>query len=197
MKKMSLLFAAFAAVMLMTGCVQINSSDAGSMNIHPSTIGPTDDYRPLYSIDSTKRVSAKSNVQSLFGIFTWGSDNAYADNATTYSNPVLGALFPWLNSRETAAKAAFYKACKEANCDAIMAARYEVVDENYFIYRKITVEVKGFPATLTGVETVKPMPYYIDGDGKVVVMDKFVKPYRLFDVRGTKDNCSKGFLGLF
>ena len=43
------------------------------------------------------------------------------------------------------------------------------------------VKVSGFPATIMGVETVKPLPYYINGKGEVVVMDKFMIPHRLFD----------------
>ena len=191
MGKWFVLLLAVCAVIVFSGCVQVNSSDAGSMNIHPETVAPTDDYRPLYSIDSTQKVSAESNVKCLFWIFTWGSDNAYADNASISRYPILGILFPFLNAKETAAKAAFYKACKQANCDAVVAARYEVTFEDYIIYKKMNVEVKGFPARLTGVETVKPMPYYIDGEGKVVVMEKMVKPVRLFEVPRSTDGKNK------
>lgn len=180
-------------VMICSGCVQINSSDAGSMNIHPHTVGPTDDYRPLYEVGKNK-VSAQSNVKCLFWIFVWGSDNAYADNAKVTGHP-LGRLFPFLNAKQTAAQAAFYKACKQANCDAVVAARYEITFEDYFIYKKMNVEVKGFPARLKGVEEIKPMPFYIDGDGKMVVLDKMVKPVLLYNSnQSAKSQQSKGLL---
>ena len=176
---MMMMLLILGAVVALTGCVQINSSDAGSMNIHPQTVGPTDDYRPIYEIGKQK-VTAQSDVKCLFWIFAWGSDNAYADNAKTTRHP-LGVLFPFLNAKETAAQAAFYKACKQAGCDAIVGARYEITYKDAFFYKKMNVEIKGFPAYLKGVEEVKPMPFYIDGSGKAVVLDKMVKPVQLFN----------------
>ena len=72
---------------------------------------------------------------------------------------------------------------------------YEVTFEDYLFFKKMNVEVKGFPATLTGVEVVKPMPYYIDGEGKVVVMEKMVKPVKLFDA-AQKQSADKTFVEL-
>ena len=167
---------------ILTGCVEINSSDSGSMNIAPMTIPPVDDYRPLYKIDTTRKVKASSDVKNLLWLFTWGSDNAYADNASIFpEGSILGKIFPFMVAKETAAKAAFYKACKEANCDSIIAARYEITFRNYFFYKKMSVEISGFPATLSGVETVKAKQYYIDSAGNVVFLDKIIKPYYLFD----------------
>ena len=180
---------AVAVSAFLTGCsTQINSSDSGSMNIPAMTIGPVDDFRPLYQVDSQKKVKASSDVKILFWLFTWGSDNAFADNATLSKEGenFLGKIFPFLNAKETAAKAAFYKACKEAACDSIVAARYEITSDNYFfIYRKMTVEISGYPAKLSGVETVKAKQYYIDTKGDVVWLDNFVKPCFLFDSRVT------------
>ena len=200
MKKYTICLFAFFALIVFNGCVQINSSDGGSMNILPSTVGPTDKYRPLYTVDESKKVTASSDVKNLFWIFTWGSDNAYADNAHISDANLfglLGKIFPFLNAKETACKAAFYKACKNSGCDSLVAARYECKFEDYLIFKKMTVEVKGFPAKLSGVETVKPMPYYIDGDGKVVITDKFVLPYLLFDGRKAKSDANSSGMGVF
>ena len=175
--------AAFASS-VMVGCVQINSSDSGSMNLPPTTVGPVDDYRPLYQVDCTRKISASSNIKNLFWIFTWGSDNAFADNASIFpSDSILGKIFPFLIAKETAAKAAFYKACKDAKCDSIVAARYEITFEDYFLYKKISVEVSGFPAKLSGVETVKAQQYYINSNGDVIFLDKYIKPCQLFDAQ--------------
>lgn len=200
MKKIGILFLMSMVTLLINGCVEINSSDGGSMNIHPITIGPTDDYRPIYKVDSSRKVTAQSSVKCLLWLFSWGSDNAYADNIDMirnnqahfigYGNPFLVRLFPFLDAKVLAARAAFYKACKENSCDAIMAARYEISFENYFIFKVMRVTVTGFPATLTSVEAVKPMPYYIDGNGKVVVLDKMVKPVKLFDGRQPRQQVS-------
>ncbi len=179
-------FAVFVST-VMVGCVQINSSDSGSMNIPPMTVGPVDDYRPLYQIDCSRKVKASSNIKNLFWIFTWGSDNVYADNASIFpGGSILGRIFPFMVAKETAAKAAFYKACKEAQCDSIIAARYEITFKDYFFYRKMIVEISGFPAKITGVETVKAKQYYIDSKGNVIFLEKFIKPCPLIDVYGQK-----------
>ena len=194
MRNLFLLLMVGGLIAFCTGCVQINSSDAGSMNFHPVTTGPTDDYRPVYEVGKEK-VSARSDVKCLFWIFTWGSDNAYADNVKLTKHP-LAHLFPFLNARQTAAQAAFYKACKLAGCDAVVGARYEITFEDYLFYKKMSVEVKGFPAFLKGVEEVKVMPFYVEGDGKVVTLPKMVKPMLIYDAHKGKgaEAESKGLL---
>ena len=151
-----------AALAVMTGCTSVNTSDAGSMNVYPQTVGPVD---------------------VLFGIFAWGDTSTFADNASIFNqNSPFAFLFSWIpNAQNIAAKAAFYNACKKAQCDAVVASRYEIKTDDYWLFKKLDVKVSGFPATMTGVETVKPMPYYIDGKGQVVVMEKFVIPYQLFN----------------
>ena len=193
MKNCLLCAIVIVASTFMTGCVKINSSDSGSMNIPPMTVGPVDDYRPLYQVSSNTKVKASSDVKNLFWLFTWGSDSAYADNATIFQGGenFFGRIFPFLIAKQTAAKAAFYKACKKADCDSIVAARYEITFKDYFFYRKMTVEITGFPAKLSGVETVKAKQYYIDSKGNVIFLDNFSKPCFLFD--GRTNHPSKGF----
>lgn len=164
---------AVAAILFVTGCTSVNSSDGGSLNIYPETIGPTDNYRPLYKIDTKNRVVGKAHVNILFGMFMWGDGSGVADNADVFS------FLP--DARRLSAKAAFYNACKEADCDSIVAARYEITRKNYLIFSKCEVEVKGFPATLSGVEVVKPVQYYVNADGDVVFLDKYINPIKIAD----------------
>ncbi len=192
MKKLVVMLVAVVTFAFFSGCVQVNSSDAGSMNIHPRTDGPVDNYRPIYEIGK-ERVVAQSDVKCLFWFIVWSSDNAYADNAYVNRNP-LGRIFPFLNSKQNAAQAAFYKACKMSNSDAIVAARYEITFEDYFFYKKMNVEIKGFPARITGVEPIKPQPFYVDGSGKIVIQDKLVKPVLLYDAQKKDETHKKGFL---
>lgn len=188
MKKITVLGLLATVTLVFTGCTSVNTSDAGSMNVYPATVGPVDSYRPLYKVNEKERVSGQAKVNVLFGIFAWGDTSAFADNATlSASDSVFGALFAWLpNAKEIAAKAAFYDACKTSNSDAVVAARYEIQTDDYFVFKKMNVKVTGFPATLTGVEIVKPMPFYINGKGEVVVMEKFVVPHKLFDATASK-----------
>lgn len=183
---------AVAGLIASVGCTSINSSDAGSMTVYPKTVGPTDNYRPIYSVDQTKRVSGDAKVNVLFGIFTWGDDSAFADNANIFHST---GFFGWVanilpNAKQRSAQAAFYKACKNAKCDAVVAARYEITTEDYFFFKKCSVEIKGYPAVQTGLETVKPFPYYISPEGKLIVLDKFVTPVKLADERiATQKSC--------
>ena len=183
MKKITVLGLLATVTLVFTGCTSVNTSDAGSINVYPATVGPVDCYRPLYKVNEKERVSGEAKVNVLFGIFAWGDTSAFADNATlAASDSIFGAFFAWLpNAREIAARAAFYNAGKTSNSDAVVAARYEIQTDDYFVFKKMNVKVTGFPATLTGVEIVKPMPFYINAGGEVVVMDKFVVPYKLFD----------------
>ena len=193
MKKVILWLSALVCIAAAMACTNINSSDAGSLTIYPQTVGPVDNYRPLYTVNTKKRVSGNATTSILFGLFMWSnSDSAagIADNADIYGSG-LGALFSiFPNAKRLAALSAFYDACKKADCDAIIAGRYEVTTKNYLIFKKCKVEITGYPATLSGLETVKPVPYYISDEGKIVFLEKFIKPVRInFDAgpsAGTK-----------
>jgi hypothetical protein len=191
MKNLVLGFFALVCIAVFAGCTLINSSDGGNLTIYPDTIGPTDSYRPIYTVDTKKRVTGEASVNVLFGLFAWGGDSelfgpwyaaSSADNAEVYGFSLLSFLFPFIpDSKRISAKAAFYDACKTNNCDSLVASRYEITRKNYIIFSKCKAEVKGFPATLSTVEIVKPLPYYINTEGKMVLLKEFVKPVKLFD----------------
>jgi len=188
MKNILLGLLAVACLAFAASCTSVNTSDAGDLAVYPATVGPTDLYRPLYSIDTKTRVSGSANVNILFGIFMWGDNAGIADNAD-----IEEGFFAFLpNGKRLAAKAAFYDACKKAKCDAVVTARYEITSKDYFVFKKSKVELKGFPATLTGVEVVKPVQYYIDSTGKIVLLDKFINPIKIFDV-GNDYSRRRGF----
>lgn len=193
-KTYSLVLLGIACVAWMTGCTSTNSSDGGNMAIYPKTVGPTDNYRPLYTVDQTKKVSGSAKINVLFGLFAWGDDAAFADNASIAASDSMWSWFTDLfpDAKKLSSQAAFYNACKKGDCDAVVSARYEVKNTNYWIFAQCEAEVKGFPAVQTGVETVKPFPYYIDSEGKMVVLDKFVTPVKLFSESPTQ--IKKGFL---
>ena len=77
--------AAVAAVVALTGCQSINTSDAGGLTINPKTVCPVDAYRPTYKVDSATPVTGNAKIHSLFGIFTWGGAGTadYADFASS------------------------------------------------------------------------------------------------------------------
>lgn len=163
--------AAVTAVVALTGCQSISTSDAGGLTINPKTVCPVDAYRPTYKVDSAKTVTGNAQIHALFGIFTWGGAGT-ADYADFAGDSILAKILP--SAKAKGAKAAVYDACVANNCDALVASRYTVKAKDYIVYAKYDITVEGYPVTQTGVETIKPVPYYIDAGGKVVILDKFV-----------------------
>ncbi len=198
MKKILIaLFLSIVSIAGITGCSPtINTSHGGTMTFYPE-LGPVDDYRPIYTADENIKVSGNAKFNVLFGIFVWGDGEVgFADNADIFANSsFLGPLLSWIpNEKNLAAKAAFYDACKSAQCDTIVAARYEVKKTNYIIFSKCEVEVVGFPATLTSLEKIPLYPYYISQEGKTVKLDRLVKPVKVYDERSSGMGGSSGGL---
>ena len=54
--------------------------------------------------------------------------------------------------------------------DAIIAARYEVVTKDYFVYQNLNTKVTGYPAVMEGLDEVKVISFYIDGKGNMHVL---------------------------
>ena len=201
MKKNLFVLFSLALLVSLVGCKSANSSAGGNMSYYPATIGPIDSYRPLYEVDETKRVSGSAKVNVLFGIFAWGDGSGIADNASIFGNGgvfgFVGDFFP--NAKNMAAKAAFYNACKQANCDSVVSAHYDIKSTDYFVFKRSEVTVKGYPAVQKGVETVKIKPYYVDAEGKIVWVDKFFTPVEIADFSRPKASVSSFsfFSGLF
>ena len=61
--------------------------------------------------------------------------------------------------------------------------------KDYFVYAQYDITVKGYPVKQIGVETIKPVPYYIDfSTGKIVILDKFVDMVNVgYEPRGVRD----------
>ena len=137
MKKVVLAGMAVATGMLVTGCASFNTSDGGNVRKHPVVLPEA--YKATYAYKA-EPVTGVGTIQKVL-FFSWG-ENGFADQV---DSPVNGAV----------EQAAYYKACKENNVDAILAARYEKeVFAVGFLYKKETCTVKGFPATFTGIEKI-------------------------------------------
>ena len=170
MKHLILLLALSA--FLFAGCsIFTNTSDGGDMSYYPQLLDIVDDYRPVYEVGKEK-VSGTGNGCVLFWIFSWGAEG-YADNAKVDS-AFYSKIFP--SATDIAAKSAFYKACKLAECDYLTAARYEIISENYIVFRRVTSKVTGFPVKLTGVKVVKKEPYMRDAKGNLTKLEDFIQP---------------------
>lgn len=186
---MRTLFLLTLSAFLFAGCSTFtNTSDGGDMTYYPQLLDIVDDYRPVYEVGKEK-VSGTGSGCVLFWIFAWGAEG-YADNAKVDS-AFYSKFFP--SATDIAAKSAFFKACKLAECDYLTAARYEIISENYIVFRRVTSKVTGFPVKLTGVKVVKKEPYMRDAKGALVKLEDFVQPVVIHPVSdGQKGPGGKG-----
>lgn len=113
--------------------------------------------QPTSPIDSTvvanlkadiavgETISGQSSVNVLFGVLKFGGDSQFADGVTYGYGDQSGAGLSGLGLDPVSAvkSAAAYKAVKSSGADLIVAPRYEVNEENYFIFKKVSVTVKG------------------------------------------------------
>ena len=179
---------ALCVVAALTGCQSINTSDAGNMTVNPKTTGPVDSYRLLYQVNEKQTVSGNAKIHSHFGLFVWGGEGTadYVDFSNE-DDSFLAKLLP--SPKATGAKSAFYDACVANKCDPLVASRYTIKTKDYFVYAQFDITVTGYPAKQIGIETIKPVPYYIDfSTGKVVILDKFVDMVNVgYEPRAVRD----------
>ena len=147
MKKL-MIGAAMAAIAC--GCVSVNQNDGGNACRKPCIA--KDIVHEKFTV-AQNTVTAKDQINCLFGFITWGSTATHtADAVCCGEKPLLPFLVP------LAAKAkngAYANACDAAKCDQIVGAKYKVKVEDFYVFQKISAEVTGYPASLTGVELIE------------------------------------------
>ncbi|AVO58113.1 hypothetical protein [Pseudomonas chlororaphis] len=94
-------------------------------------------------------ISGQSSVNILFGVLKFGGDNQFADGVT-YGGDTGGGL-GMLDPVSAVKSAAAYKAVKASGADLIVAPRYEVSEENYFVFKKVSVTVKGNKGSIRSI----------------------------------------------
>ena len=134
------------------GCVTVNQNDGGNACRRPCIA--KDIVHEKFTV-SDKTVSAEDNINCLFGFICWGSSATHIADAVCYG-PGAKTPFSILPSGVDKAKnGAYANACDAAKCDQIMAAKYKVTTDDYFVFKKFKAEITGYPATLTGVEVIE------------------------------------------
>jgi hypothetical protein len=103
-----------------------------------------------------KDITGESSATVLFGFINIGGDTKFADGVA-YSGgmgggaaqaiPLLGGVDPVGPTKAAAA----YKAVTAANADIIIAPRYEVDVQDYFIVKMVNVNVKGKAGTIKNI----------------------------------------------
>ncbi len=133
-----------ALAALATGCqTTVYKNDGGDADLRPTIV--RDIAYEKYEVKSTLTESKDIRVGILGGLFVFGQvPDHYADNAPK----------GWFDKKlvAVAKNAAYANACKAADCDSLVGTRYEIKYNDYFVWQKVLVTVKGYPAKLTGVE---------------------------------------------
>lgn len=145
MKKIALcLVAVVVCGAFMTGCKTTYNNDMAADSKHAMVPA-------LYQLKiehKDVKVEGSAAINVLFGIFTWGADSfserAYLGKPSSFS------FLP--DSVQLVKEAAVYNACSSNNCDLLIGSKYEVVSTDYFVYKKVTCSVKGYPGNEIGVE---------------------------------------------
>lgn len=135
--------AAFSALALLTGCA--------SQNISQPTVPLSGSVETNLKADVKvgEPISGESSVSVLFSVFKLGGDSQFADGVTYGGGE--GGFALGLDPVAAAKSAAAYKAVKASGADLIVAPRYEVNVDDYFLYKTVNVKVTGKKGTITSI----------------------------------------------
>ncbi|NQD95183.1 hypothetical protein HP532_21250 [Pseudomonas sp. CrR25] len=135
--------AAFSALALLTGCASQNvSQPTAPLNGTVATDLKAD-------VKVGESISGQSSVSILFNVFKLGGDSQFADGVTYGGSE--GGFALGLDPVASAKSAAAYKAVTSSGADLIVAPRYEVNVEDYFVYKTVSVKVTGKKGTVTAI----------------------------------------------
>lgn len=140
---MKKLIAVAAIAALASGCISVHKNDGANDCLKPAIA--KDIVHEKYEIGETQ-VKASESLNVLFGFISWGK------TATHFAD---GAPYRLFNKVDEAKNGAYANACDKAQCDAIVGAHYTLTVNDYFVFKKISCDVSGYPAKLTGVELIE------------------------------------------
>lgn len=135
--------AAFSALALLTGCASQNVSQP------TAPLNGTVDTGLKADVKVGESISGQSSVSILFNVFKLGGDSQFADGVTYGGGE--GGFALGLDPVASAKSAAAYKAVTSSGADLIVAPRYEVNVEDYFVYKTVNVKVTGKKGTVTAI----------------------------------------------
>lgn len=145
MKKVWMSVALAAAIASTTGCVSYNVSQPTA----PLEGVVRSDLKADVKVGEA--ISGQSSTNILFNFLNIGGDNQFADGVA-YSGGATGGLSALLPDPISSTKAAAaYKAVKSSGADLIVAPRYEVTVDDYFIFKTVKVKVTGNKGSITSI----------------------------------------------
>ncbi|WP_324731332.1 hypothetical protein [Pseudomonas paeninsulae] len=135
--------AAFSALALLTGCASQNVSQP------TAPLNGTVETNLKADVKVGETISGQSSVNILFNVIKLGGDTQFADGVTYGGGE--GGFALGIDPVASAKSAAAYKAVMSSGADLIVAPRYEVSVEDYFVYKTVNVKVTGKKGTVTAI----------------------------------------------
>jgi hypothetical protein len=146
MKKLWMCAAVATLIATTSGCVSYNVSQPSA----PLEGVVKTDLKADVKVGET--ITGQSSTNILFNFFAFGGDNQYADGVAYGGGSAGGGLgLPIPDPVSTTKAAAAYKAVKASGADLIVAPRYEVTVQDYFIFKKVNVKVTGSKGSINGI----------------------------------------------
>lgn len=135
--------AALSAFALLTGCASQNVSQPAL------PLGGAVETGLKADVKVGEVITGESSVNILFSVIKFGGDTQFADGVTYGGGE--GGFALGLDPVASAKSAAAYKAVKASGADVIVAPRYEVNVQDYFVYKTVNVKVTGKKGTVTAI----------------------------------------------
>ncbi|AMO74877.1 hypothetical protein SAMN05216577_101336 [Pseudomonas citronellolis] len=143
MKKLWMSTALAAVIVTASGCTSYNvNQPSAPMDGVVSTDLKAD-------VRVGEPITGQSSVNILFGFLKFGGDNQFADGVA-YGGTDGGSLLSF-DPVSSVKSAAAFKAVKSSGADLIVAPRYEVSVQDYFVFKKVDVKVTGNKGNIAGI----------------------------------------------
>ena len=144
MKKLWMSTALAAVIVSATGCTSYNVNQP----VAPLDGAVKTDLKADVRVGEP--ISGQSSVNILFGVLKLGGDSQFADGVS-YGGSEGGSMLNAFDPVSSAKSAAAFKAVKASGADLIVAPRYEVSVQDYFLFKKVDVKVTGNKGSITGI----------------------------------------------
>ena len=143
MKKVLLIAAAVSSLALV-GCASQNVSQ-------PSSPIVSKVEAPLKAdVSVGEKITGTAKSTEIMGFIKLGP-NKFADGVAYNEGGAGGNFLSMLSSSEGVKAAAAYDATSKSAADVIVAPRYTVETQDYFIFKTTTATVNGYKGTINGI----------------------------------------------
>ncbi|MDC9729076.1 MAG: hypothetical protein PSN04_07085 [Methyloprofundus sp.] len=139
--------ALLSTAILTTGCASRNASQASSPLDPGSVVG----HQLEADISVGGKISGEASATVILYLFTIG-DTKRAEGV----NYGIGGIFSGLGASNDIKDAAAYDAVTKSSADIIVAPRYVVDVQNYFLWKEFHSSVTGYKGTITKIEQRDP-----------------------------------------